>query len=246
MSQVNGSGGSPLECALTAGGADVFAGLDDASPQRRLARLVELVPLCVPECCGATATLSADGDSTVAASHPDLADLTEVQLATGEGTIPEALRTNEPAEVTDVLCADGWPNFRAAALDTGVRSGATLPFNRQGLSLTVTLYGFQPGPLRRTAEAPVTVLGELMASAVAQDRRYEMALAAVDQMDAALRSRPVVDQACGILMHATGCGPDEAFDKLRRFSQQRNEKLVDIARTVVSTRGAALRRAAPR
>lgn len=237
MPQANGSA---LECALTTG-ADVFGGVEDTAPRRRLARMAELVPRCVPECCGATATMAADGDSASAASHPDLADLAEVEMTTGEGTIPEALRTNAPAEVTEVLRADRWPVFRAAALGTGVRSSTTLPFHRQGMSLTVTVYGFQPGPLRRSAEVPMTVLGELLVSAVARDRRYEQALAAVDQMEGAMRSRPLVDQACGILMHATGCDADAAFGTLRRISQQRNEKLVDVARTVVRTRGAALR-----
>lgn len=230
----------PLECALAAG-ADVFGGTEDASPRRRLTRMAELFPQCVPECCGATATLTTDDERTSAASHPDLAELAAVQLRTGEGPIPQAMRTNEPAHVTDVLCVDDWPTYRAVALDTGVRSSATLPFRRSGMTVTVTVYRFQPGKMRQATETPLALLGELLTSLVVHDRRYEKALVAVDQMDAAMRSRPIVDQACGILMHATGCDAEEAFATLRRISQQANEKLVDVAKNVVETRGRVLR-----
>lgn len=229
-----------LECALTAD-ADVFGDKDRPSPRRRLTRMAELVPRCVPQCCGAVVTLAADGDWASAASHPDLAELAEVQLRTGEGPIPQAMRTWTSAQVTDVLGEGGWPRYRAAALEAGVRSSVTLPFRCPGVTLTMTVYRFWPGPLRQSVEAPLALLGGLLATTVARDLRYEEALAAVDQMNTAVRSRPVVDQACGILMHATGCDADEAFGTLRRISQQSNQKLVTIARHVVETRGRGLR-----
>jgi GAF domain-containing protein len=54
-------------------------------------------------------------------------------------------------------------------------------------------------------------------------------------LERALESRDVIGQAKGILMAREGCTADEAFDLLRRESQQRNEKVIDIARRLVDT-----------
>jgi AmiR/NasT family two-component response regulator len=62
----------------------------------------------------------------------------------------------------------------------------------------------------------------------------------VDQLETALRSRPVIDQASGILMHVMGCAPAEAFGMLRRISQRTNRKLAEVAGEVVRTNGQGL------
>lgn len=54
------------------------------------------------------------------------------------------------------------------------------------------------------------------------------------------RPRPVVDQACGIVMPVLGCDADAAFDVLRRISQGTRRKLSDVASTVVDKRGRGL------
>jgi AmiR/NasT family two-component response regulator len=51
----------------------------------------------------------------------------------------------------------------------------------------------------------------------------------------AMRSRAVIEQAKGVIIGATGCGPDEAFALLRQQSQHLNQKLRDVAQDVVAT-----------
>jgi AmiR/NasT family two-component response regulator len=82
-----------------------------------------------------------------------------------------------------------------------------------------------------------TLIGELATRTLVHDRRYQQALAEVDQLDAAIRTRPVVDQASGILMHILGCDADTAFEVLRRQSQRTNRKLSELAHDVVTSRG---------
>jgi response regulator NasT len=55
----------------------------------------------------------------------------------------------------------------------------------------------------------------------------------VEDLKAALTTRPVIDQAKGILMAERGCTPDEAFDLLSNASQRDNRKVRDIARAIV-------------
>lgn len=123
-----------------------------------------------------------------------------------------------------------------------MRSSVTLPFHRSGLTVTLSLYSFRPGALEDVVHGPVHALGELAANCLVRDRSYRAALSELDHLGTALRSRPVVDQACGIVMHVLGCDADTAFGVLRRISQGTNRKLSDVAAGVVGRRGRGLER----
>ncbi|MTE21622.1 ANTAR domain-containing protein [Streptomyces sp. TRM43335] len=219
--------------------------LEAASPARSLARLAEQVARCTPGCCGAAATVHVGderAEATVAVTHPDLSELLALQWEGEEGPVPQALRTGHPTGSEDLLLEDRWPRYRARALEMGLRSGTTLPYRRDGLALTVTVYGFRPRPQTEAARSPAALLGDLAATGLARERRYRDALAEVEQLEEALRGRPVVDQACGIVMYVLGCDVEEAFALLRRISQQTNRKLADLARALVRTRGRGVER----
>lgn len=195
---------------------------------------------CTPGCCGATATATDHTgalEEPAAVTHPDLSALVAVQWESGDGPIPAALEAGCPVAAVDLLYDDRWPRYRAAALETGVRASATLPYRREELTVTLTLYSLRPGPLQDAVSGATAILGELTAVGLVRDRRYRETLAQVEQLDSALRSRPVVDQACGVVMCLLGCDPQQAFDLLRRMSQRSNRKLSELARGVVETRG---------
>ncbi len=206
---------------------------------RALARLAEEAAQCAPGACGAAATAGIGGGQAVpaAVTHPDLAPLVSVQFEAGDGPIPAAVRSGEPAAADDLLAERRWPDYRAVALEAGVRSCATLPFRHSELTLTVTVCGFRPGLMDARTRTVAALIGDLATRTLARDRAYERALTEVDQLDTAMRSRPVIDQACGILMHVLGCDADTAFRLLRSQSQRTNSKLADLARDVVRTRG---------
>ncbi|MGR6973782.1 ANTAR domain-containing response regulator [Streptomyces cynarae] len=220
---------------------------ESALPGRRLSELVEQVARCTPGCCGAGTTVVEGGveggtDRPAAVTHPDLAPLVTVQLRSGDGPIPAALESGEPVEAYDLLREERWPEYRALALDAGVRSSVTIPFRRSGLAVTLSLYSFRPGALKGAPHGPARVLGDLAVGCLVRDRSYRAALTELDQLGAALRSRPVVDQACGIVMHVLGCDAETAFQVLRRISQGANRKLADVAAGVVDKRGRGLER----
>ncbi|MDJ1132683.1 ANTAR domain-containing response regulator [Streptomyces iconiensis] len=183
---------------------------------------------------------AASGELPVAVTHPDLAGLVAVQRETGEGPIPTSLRTGRPAGGDDFLYSERWPEYRARALESGLRSSTTLPYLRDGLVLTLTVCSFRPYLLDEDVRSSTALLGDLAASVLVRDVRYRAALEEVEQLDTALRSRPVVDRACGIVMAVTACTDDEAFALLRRLSQRTNHKLYDLAEGIVRTRGRGL------
>ncbi|MET7703663.1 MULTISPECIES: ANTAR domain-containing response regulator [unclassified Streptomyces] len=214
-------------------------------PVRRLSELARQAARCTTDCCGASSMVAGSegpDDRPAAVTHPDLAGLVSVQLRSGDGPIPSALERGEPVEAMDLLRDERWPEYRAVALDSGVRSSITMPFRRSGLTVTLSLYSFRPGTLEDVAHGPARALGDLAASCLVRDRSYRAALTELDQMEAALRSRPIVDQACGMVMHVLGCDADEAFAVLRRISQGTNRKLSDVACAVVDRRGHGLKK----
>jgi hypothetical protein len=216
---------------------------ESALPARRMSELVEQAVRCTAECCGASGmVVEGDADRPAAVTHPDLSPLVTVQLRSGEGPIPAALESGEPACATDLLEDERWPEFRAVALDAGVRSSVTMPFQRSGLTVTLSLYSFRPGTLEDAAHGPAQALGDFAVGCLARDLSYRAVLTELDQLDAALRSRPVVDQACGIVMHVLDCDADAAFQILRRVSQGANRKLAEVAAAVVDKRGRGMER----
>ncbi|GAA2450784.1 GAF and ANTAR domain-containing protein [Streptomyces macrosporus] len=214
--------------------------LDVASSARSLARLAEQIVRCTPGCCGAAATAHTGGagaEAPTAVTHPDLSALVAVEWEAGDGPVLHALHTGRPVGVDDLLLEERWPHYRAKALDMGLRASATLPYRRDVLTLAVTVFAFRPSPLGETVRGSAALLGDLAATGLARDLRYHEALAEVEHLESALRSRPVVDQACGIVMYVLGCDAEEAFALLRRISQHTNRKLSDLARALVRTRG---------
>ncbi|MFF7259020.1 ANTAR domain-containing response regulator [Streptomyces sp. NPDC008159] len=216
---------------------------ESALPARRLSQLVEQAARCTSDCCGASSMVLDDGaERPAAVTHPDLAGLVAVQLRSGEGPIPTALERGEPVDAEDLLRDERWPDYRAVALDAGVRSSVTLPFRRSGLTVTLSLYSFRAGALGDVPHGPAHALGDLAATCIVRDRSYRAALTELDQLGTALRTRPVVDQACGIVMHVLGCDAEAAFAVLRRISQGTNRKLAEVASVVVEKRGRGLER----
>ena len=209
----------------------------DGSPSGALHRLTELVARRVPGCSGATATLwEPDEVVATAASHPDLATLAEQQFAAGDGPVIAALRSGEPSVTADTLHEDRWPDFSAAALAAGVRSSTTIVHEYDSMSLTVSLYGVRPNALEVGQLPLASLLAAFGAATMAGAAEYVSAQRTAAQLQEAIRSRAVVDQAKGILMQLLGCDGDQAFERLRHISQTQHVKLTEVARQVIETR----------
>ncbi|WP_172382674.1 ANTAR domain-containing response regulator [Streptomyces sp. MNP-20] len=218
-------------------------GPESTLPQRRLSELAEQAVRCTAACCGAGTTVTDGGDELpTAVTHPDLAGLVSVQLRSGEGPIPAAQERGAPVDAGDLLRDERWPEYRALALESGVRASVTLPFRRSGLTLTLSLFSFRPRSLDDVSCGPAQALGALATTGLVRDRHYRAALTELDHLGEALRTRPVVDQARGIIMHVLSCDADQAFALLRRISQTTNRKLSEVSAALVDSRGRGLER----
>jgi hypothetical protein len=194
----------------------------------------------VPACSGAGAVLWRDGEpAIVAATHPSLPELLEVQVSNGRGPMLDALSQGEPVGCSDTLEADRWPEFASAALRLGVRCSLSLTYGSGGDVVCLSLFGARPRTLGADSVADAERLVSLGGAVLDVASGYGKARRTAQQLRDAAESRAVVDQAKGVLMHAFGCGADEALQRMRQVSQARNMKVSELAALIIESPGAA-------
>ncbi|WP_344906403.1 ANTAR domain-containing protein [Actinomadura meridiana] len=172
-----------------------------------------------------------------AASHPDLAEVTDRQLSRGHGPIFDVVLDRRALTSDDILGETRWPEAMSDMLRRGVRCFTTTPHLNPPVLVTLTLYGVTPRALGHGRNALASLLIAQGSAAVTNTRQYDDAHRTAVQLQQAVEARAVVDQAKGILMHALGCDADEAFAEMRRISQTRHVKLTALAQRIVGHQG---------
>lgn len=230
--------------------------LRQSSAVGALRRAIELATRTITGCAGATVTrwTAAPGRAEAAepeldegaATHPEVAELFNLQHARREGPSYDTMRLARPVICDDILIETRWPRFTAAALRRGIRCLATTLHTDDQVMVTMTLYGVRADALKRT-ELPFAALLTAQGSAAAANTvHFDNVHRTAIQLQEAVDTHAVVDQACGILMQATGCDADDAFRRLRRVSQTRHIKLTALARRIVEMGGLGTAGTAPR
>jgi len=210
----------------------------ETSAPRSLNQLVAQAARQVPGCSGAAAVFWQGGEPVaVAASHPSLPELIDVQVRCGSGPLLDALGSGDPAGCADVLEDCRWPEFASTALRQGVRCSLSLAHPAGGAVVCLSMFG-----ARRRTLGPdsVTVAERLLAfggAAVGVASEYGDARRTARQLRDAAESRAVVDQAKGVLMHALGCTAADALQRMRQVSQAQNMKVTDVATRIIESRG---------
>ncbi len=212
--------------------------LTSGGEARSLNRLAELAAWQVPACAGAHAAVWRDGEVvTDAATHPDLAELAELQRKAGRGPIVAASDAGIAVSCPDTLEESRWPEYAEAALSRGVRCSVHLVRELPDGTLVLSLFGTRPGVLDVESNPVADVLAAFGGAMLANATAYHQARRTASQLRDAVAARSVVDQAKGVLMHALGCDADEALRRLRRESQRRHVKVTDVAGEVVAAYG---------
>ena len=193
--------------------------------------LVELAVRACPE-SEATITLN-DERARVAAravSSPTARRLDQLQNASG-GPGMETGRDKQP-RLDHRADLAAWPALAEATAGLGVEWVLSHPITVDvGGSGVFTLYG---RGATEDATRAIQLLAEHAAGVIANGRLYRSATTLAEQLEEALESRGVIEQAKGILMAWQGCAPDDAFQILRRASQRENRKLRVIAEDIVA------------
>jgi len=212
--------------------------LTNAGEARSLYKLAEMAAWQVPGCSGANAAVWHDQELvSLAATHPDLAELADLQLKDGHGPLIDALRSRAPVSCPDTLDETRWPGYADAALRRGVRCSVHLVRDQRQTALVLSLFGVRPRVLDVEANPMADTLAAFGGAMLANATAYGEAQLIASQLKDAVVARSVVDQAKGILMHALGCDADDALRRLRTESQRRHIKVTEVARQVVDAYG---------
>ncbi len=212
--------------------------LTNGGEARSLNKLAELAAWQVPACSGANAVVWRDGEVvSVASTHPDLAELADLQLTAAQGPLLEAVASGAAVSCPDTLEETRWPGFAEAALRRGVRCSVHLVRALPGGALVLSLFGVRPRVLDAESVPVAELLAAFGSAMLANATAYHQAQRTASQLKDAVVARSVVDQAKGILMHALGCDADEALKRLRQESQRRHVKVTEVATEVVAAYG---------
>jgi GAF domain-containing protein len=172
----------------------------------------------------------------VAASSEVTRSLEIFQLQRDQGPCLDCFHTGRPVAVVDLRAAAGqWPQFVAAASAAGFASVHALPVRlRETVLGTFGLFRDTTGSLSEDDLELAQALAYVAGVAIVQDKAASDRDLLNEQLQVALDSRVVLEQAKGVLAQRGGLGMDEAFAVLRAYARDHNRRLTDIAREVVA------------
>jgi len=216
--------------------ADVFARLANELHEQEtfdetVERLVESAPALVGSDF-ASVLLARRGRhlEAGAATDPIAEKLDQLQIEYAEGPALDAVRDAGTLLVPDLTADDRWPRWSAGAAQLGVASVLVVRlWTSHAIWGTLNLYAIRPRHFDANSVGIAEILGRHASIAVASARNEESLTQAID-------ARKLIGQAQGILMERYDLDDRRAFDVLRRYSQDHNIKLNEVARLLVSTR----------
>jgi GAF domain-containing protein len=206
--------------------------------------VVELLQVLVQSCVelldvdqGGLLLADQRGNLQVVAASSEATRLVELlQLQSEEGPCLECVATSRPLRIPDLSSQqERWPTFVRAAVTAGFSAVHAVPLRLRnetigGLNLFST--SARP-PLGEDEIRIAQALADVATIGILQQRSMSRASLLAEQLQAALNSRIVVEQAKGVLAERGDLDMETAFARLRGYARARNERLSDVATSVV-------------
>ncbi len=205
--------------------------------------VVELLTLLTDRCVdvldvGAAVLMlvSPEGDLRVMASSSEALRVLELfELQSREGPCLDCYRSGQPVVNQDLATVNGrWPRFAAEAIAAGFHSVHALPMRLRGTVLgALNLFHVEPGEMRYADVEAAQALADVATIAVLQHRASLEAQVINEQLNHALNTRILIEQAKGMVAERQGLDMEQAFSALRRHARDNNRRLVDVAQAVI-------------
>jgi len=172
----------------------------------------------------------------MAASSERTRELEVFQLQREEGPCRDSYLAGAAISVPDLAAeTDRWPQFAPHALAAGFASVHALPMRLRAVKLgTLNLFGTTVGDLNPEDLSLGQAFADVASVALVQDRTSNDHVSINTQLQGALTSRVVLEQAKGVLAQQGGLEMHEAFVVLRRYARDHNLQLTDLATAVVA------------
>jgi GAF domain-containing protein len=211
--------------------------LREHSMESVLQTVVELTKSVLPGNPESSISLVVNGRPSTPSSTGRLAvDLDEAQYGHGYGPCLESARTGQLIEIEDTASETRWVEYCRVAAAHGNRSSLSIPLQMyDGISGALNTYAREPHAFDAEARATALRFAPYASVAVANMHAYQNARDMAGNLQVALESRAVIDQAKGILIERYKLTPDQAFQALAQVSMRTNTKARDVAEKLVRT-----------
>ena len=231
--EIAGASSGALE-ALTSDLGGVLDSLEQLSEY--LERVVHAVRRHVDGCDEVGVTiLSAGRPHTAAYTTVQTLEIDAVQYALGDGPCLDAARHRRENRVDDLVSDRRWPAFARECQEEGMRSLFAVPLvSGEECVGALNLYGWQPGTFDDFDASLVRLAASRCADAVVAVSALDGARRLAGQLEQAMASRAVIEQAKGIIMAMRGVPENDAFEVLRKSSQDRNVKVRVLAQQIIT------------
>lgn len=168
-------------------------------------------------------------DHGVVASHDRLTPV----LGQEQNPLTDCVRDGTPVTLPDLGTRNGWPAFTDGARDAGFVAVHVLPLGRRGETVGA-LALFRDGAMGAANVRLATAVADLAAVAILQARALRRAEALAGQLQHALDSRVIIEQAKGVLAERFGLDMGSAFSAIRGYSRSNNTKVSEVAGAIVA------------
>ena len=205
--------------------------------------LIDFLRLLTDRCVGllgasAAGVLLADRDGelrVMAASDEQVRLLELFQLQNDQGPCLECFRTGAPVIVPDLTReVDRWPRFVTAAHRGGFGAVQALPMRlRDEVVGALNLFRAAPGPFDPAGTLVAQALADVATISLLQQRTAQRSNVLNEQLQNALNSRVLIEQAKGKLAERQGIDMERAFTALRGYARAHNRRLSDLARAFI-------------
>lgn len=177
------------------------------------------------------------GGVRMAAASSEEAGLLELfEADTDAGPCVECVRTGRPVNSTDLAAAAGrWPRFAGAAKQCGFSAVHAVPMRlRREVIGALSLLSTQADGVRAMSSQLGQALADVATIGILAQRAIDHAGVLTDQLQTALNTRVIIEQAKGVLAARSGTlSPDEAFAVLRGYARTQHRRLSELAHEVV-------------
>jgi GAF domain-containing protein len=185
----------------------------------------------------AAGLLLTDGQDTlqvVAASSERTRLLELFQLQADQGPCVECFRTGQPVSVADLPSAGRWPRFTAAAAEVGFAAVHAVPMRlRTEVIGALNFFDTKPGALDAGKLRIGQALADVATIGLLQQRAIHRRDVLTEQLQTALNSRVLIEQAKGVLAERLHVDMADAFTVLRNGARSHNRRLSELAQAIV-------------
>ncbi|WP_405653624.1 ANTAR domain-containing protein [Streptomyces sp. NBC_00019] len=177
-----------------------------------------------------------DGKLRVMAASDERVRLLELfQLQNDEGPCLECFRSGTPVLVPDLTReVDRWPHFVTAAHRSGFGAVQALPMRLRDETVgALNLFHATPGPFDPAGTLIGQALADVATISLLQQRSTHRSTVLNEQLQTALNSRVLIEQAKGKLAERQNIDMEQAFTALRGYARSHNRRLSEVARAFI-------------